>query len=241
MTAVPDKSVPAPKPSLVEKMYGELRAAIVNGELEPGYPLKLLELSERYGVSLIPIREALRRLEVERLVESQPNKGAWVARISVDDVEDAYATRLVLEMEAIKRGWHRYSPDTIEELRQIRSAMLEAFGSGNESVGTALHRELHLALYRQAESLWLEHLIEILWSHTERYRRLAWAIRPFPNEREDSHGLVLDAIAADDVEAAIGALKKDLDWTANLVIARYERESANQSAVELSSRERSTA
>jgi GntR family carbon starvation induced transcriptional regulator len=82
----------------VELVYRQLREALVNGEYAPGAPLRPDRLSRIYDVSLIPIREALRKLEVERLVEATPNKGVRVAPISMDDLVDVYATREMLEV-----------------------------------------------------------------------------------------------------------------------------------------------
>ena len=82
-----------------------LRDAIIDGEFPPGSPLRHNELTNAFGVSLIPIREAMRKLEVERLVDSTPNKGARVASVSLDDVRDVYQTRIALETEALRRAW----------------------------------------------------------------------------------------------------------------------------------------
>lgn len=210
----------APK-SRVDTAYRRLREAIIGGEFAPGTPLRHSELTEAFGVSLIPIREAIRKLEVERLVDSVPNKGARVASISLDDVRDVYATRIVLEAEALRRAWPNLDREAIEEVRRIRREMVDRVRRDDPRF-YELHRRVHFSLYEPSRSPWLLHLIEILWSHTERYRRLAARLKTFVDEGRDLHGVVIDAIADGDLESATEALRRDLERTANLILEAYE-------------------
>ena len=90
--------------SSVELVYRRTRHDIVSGELAPGVPLRLQELAARNGVSMIPVREALRLLEAEGFVDILQNKGARVAPVSKEDMIDVYRTRLVLETEALRQA-----------------------------------------------------------------------------------------------------------------------------------------
>ena len=72
------------------------------GDYPPGFSLRMSELARLNGVSTIPVREAMRRLEAERLVESVANKGVRVARLSSTDLADAYQLRTILEAEAVR-------------------------------------------------------------------------------------------------------------------------------------------
>ncbi len=209
-----------PAMSRVESVYRDLRRAIIEGQLAPGAPLRPNELVNQLGVSLTPIREAVRRLEVERLVSTIPNKGARVAAISLDDVVDVYATRVVLEVEALRRAWPRLGPKLIAEVRAARDEMAACVDRQDDHVYD-LHKQVHFMLYEQSGSPWLIHLIEILWSHTERYRRLVAQLRVFIDEDHDLHGLVLDAIEHDDIDAATATLTKDLERTMNLLLEAY--------------------
>lgn len=224
---------PADSPvSQVERVYQGLREAIIDGVFLPGAPLRLQDLTDRFHVSLIPIREAMRKLEVERLVESIPNKGARVAEISPHDVEDAYATRVVLELEALRRAWDRLDPALVVRLRALRAETLEGYARHQSQRAADAHRALHGLLYEQAQSPWLSYLIEILWSHTERYRRLALHLRTTLDGSDDYHGRILDAIAAGDREAAGEALREDLLRTARLITGYYAaREEGGTAAV----------
>jgi DNA-binding GntR family transcriptional regulator len=204
--------------TLVDRVYRQLREAVVNGEYAPGTPLRPDRLSRTYDVSLIPIREALRKLEVERLVEATPNKGVRVAAISARDLVDVYATRNVLEVEALRRAWPQLDPEFLSELKVLREAMVQANRDPAPSRAYELHRRLHFALYERSDSPWLLHLIDILWNHTERYRRMVARVATFLDEDHDLHGQVLDAIAAGDPDAATHALRLDLGRTRDLIL-----------------------
>jgi DNA-binding GntR family transcriptional regulator len=205
--------------TLVDRVYRQLREAVVNGEYPPGMPLRPDRLSRIYDVSLIPIREALRKLEVERLVEATPNKGVRVAAISARDLVDVYATRDVLEVEALRRAGPRLDPIFIGELRELREAMVRANDASQQTRAYELHRRLHFAMYERSDSPWLLHLIDILWNHTERYRRMVARVATFLDGDHDLHGQVLDAFAAGDLDWASQALRLDLGRTRDLVLA----------------------
>jgi DNA-binding GntR family transcriptional regulator len=205
--------------SRVERAYQGLRQAIIDGDFPPGSPLRVERLTRTYGVSLVPIREALRKLEVERLVEAIPNKGVRVAAISLDDLRDVYATRITLELEAIRQAWPGMDPRFVKEVRAVRKRMVEALDRADPIAAYELHRQIHFAIYERARSPWLMHLIEIMWSHTERYRRLVARLGTFIDEGRDLHGRIIDAIADHDLEAASEALQRDLERTPNLILA----------------------
>jgi DNA-binding GntR family transcriptional regulator len=205
--------------TLVDRVYRQLREAVVNGEYPPGMPLRPDRLSRIYDVSLIPIREALRKLEVERLVEATPNKGVRVAAISARDLVDVYATRDVLEVEAIRRAWPRLDPAFVDELRELREAMVRANRASQQATAYELHRRLHFAMYERSDSPWLLHLIDILWNHTERYRRMVARVATFLDEDYDLHGQVLDAFAQGNLDRAAHALRLDLGRTRDLILA----------------------
>lgn len=205
--------------SRVERAYQGLRQAIIDGDFPPGSPLRVERLTRTYGVSLIPIREALRKLEVERLVEAIPNKGVRVAAISLDDLRDVYATRITLELEATRQAWPNMDRRFVTEVRAVRRRMVDALHKPDPIAAYELHRQVHFAIYERSQSPWLMHLIEIMWSHTERYRRLVAKLGTFIDEGRDLHGRILDAIADGDLEAACEALQRDLERTPNLILA----------------------
>jgi DNA-binding GntR family transcriptional regulator len=183
----------------------------------------LQELSSEYGMSLIPIREALRRLEVERLVENRPNRGARVAPMSLADVDDAYNSRILLESEALRRAWPNIDAATVAHARRDMDDMFAAFEEKRLRDGAQLHEKHHFDLWVRAGSEWLDHLIRILWGHTERYRNLALALQtPSPGEAE-YHVLVMGAIERWDLDAAIRHTEEELGRARDVVIEHLSK------------------
>lgn len=226
----PATSTRTSRSSLVDQVYRDLKSAIIDGVYPPGSSLRLNDLTDAYEMSVIPIREALRKLEVERLVEVEPNRGARVAPISVEDVQDAYMTRVMLESEAIRRAWDNITPELIDELHGLQQQLMDAYTRADLAAAPELHRRLHFTMYEAAGSPWLLHLIEILWNHTERYRRLSLALRPALGPGEDIHVEVIHAMEEGRRADAAKALKRDLEHTSRLIVEHYTQERENSVA-----------
>ena len=127
--------------SLVDRVYAELREAIVDGRREAGSPLRLHELASELGVSFIPVREAIRKLEVERLVETTQNVGARVAELTVEDLNDSYRVRASLEAQALRLAFPRLSAEDIVEAREVVDSMVQAYDHDPKQIGRASRRE----------------------------------------------------------------------------------------------------
>ena len=204
--------------SLVDRVVAITRERILTGEYEPGARLRLHQLAGEAGVSLIPVREALRILEAERLVVTVPNKGARVADLSVEDMRDLYATRILLETAALQTA-RALSLEDAAALRQMLTDMKAAHEADNRDTMLLLHRQFHFGLYTQTTSPWLSYLIDILWKHTERYQRLSIPLRHDGADVE--HRRVFRALENGDNEGAARALQVHLESTARLVEEGY--------------------
>ncbi len=208
--------------SLVNRVLTHTRQRILTGEYAPGSRLRLHRLAQECGVSLIPVREALRILEAERLVQTVPNKGATVAGLSSADLKDLYAVRKQLEADAILNS----PPLTADENDKLET-ILEQLAIANERKNVAaamqLHREFHFCLYERSRSEWRLHLIEVLWHHAERYQWLSLA------EREDAafaeHHRILEELRRGQRKRAATALRQHLGTTQRLLEAAYSDES----------------
>jgi DNA-binding GntR family transcriptional regulator len=186
--------------------------------------LRLQELAYENNVSLIPVREALRMLEVERLVETNLNKGARVANISIPDLLDSYQLRIVLEKEAIRQAFPNYTPQTVKDARALRTEMTRLFRQGDDDGAFEAHRRLHYTFYTPADSPWLLHFIDILWNSTERYRILATPLHRTPQEVTHEHTAIIDAIADSDMRRATALLERHLKHTATLIMDAYAKD-----------------
>ena len=116
---------------LRDVVFNTLRQAILKGELEPGERLMEIQLADRLGVSRTPIREAIRKLELEGLVLMIPRKGAEVAKISEKSLRDVLEVRRSLEELAIELACQRMTEDDIKELEEAQDAFRAAIQSAD--------------------------------------------------------------------------------------------------------------
>ena len=105
---------------LREVIFDTLRQAIITGELKPGERLMEVQLAEKMGVSRTPVREAIRKLELEGLVEMLPRKGAHVANLSIKDMMDLLEVRACIDGLATEFAASRITPDEIKELKHVQ-------------------------------------------------------------------------------------------------------------------------
>ncbi len=175
-SSVFDGSAPLELITAVDVAYHGIRMSILNGEFEPGMQLKLQNLGDRYSISLIPVREALRLLQAEGLVESVRNKGARVASISLDETIDVYRLRLVLETTAMKLAFPHIDNELISTLEKLQREMRRIFTTDRTRY-LALHEQLHYRMYSRCGSKWTMRLLGLVWSHSDRWRKSALKAR----------------------------------------------------------------
>lgn len=122
---------------LRDVVFNTLRQAILKGELAPGERLMEIQLAERLGVSRTPIREAIRKLELEGLVLMIPRKGAEVAKISEKSLRDVLEVRRSLEELAIELACQRMTEEEINSLEQTQEEFKKAVARGDAKIGRA--------------------------------------------------------------------------------------------------------
>lgn len=121
----------APRTALWETIVAAMRRAIILGELQPGLHLEEPALAEKFGVSRIPVREALTRLAHEGLVRLEPRRGAFVVGVTPDDVHDIYDLRLLIELHAVRRAAERAASSDIILLQARADQMADAVRLNN--------------------------------------------------------------------------------------------------------------
>lgn len=152
-----------------EVAHERLRRAILRGELAAGEVLKQGQLMERFGVGRTPLRESLRLLEREGLVEVEPQRRARVAEFSVEDLEQLYAMRIELEALAIRFTVPRFSEQELRVLEE-NLACMEEFARAEDYWGWEVpHRAFHFGLVAHAGERMFR-TISQLSDHAERYR-----------------------------------------------------------------------
>ncbi|MCU1414598.1 MAG: GntR family transcriptional regulator [Microbacteriaceae bacterium] len=179
----------------------QLRVAIVTGEYAPGERILQEELAERFGASRLPIRDALRILEVDGLITVVANAGAWVSRLTLAQCEELYQMRESLEPLLLGYSMPNLSIVTLNRLDRLADEMQE---TEDPDSFLRLSREFHLLSYSGAHTSMLANTVNRLWDSTEHYRH---AFTRFPRAEGGKdvhweHKLMVSALAREDAEDA---------------------------------------
>src|SRR5579871_4506535 len=149
--------------TVVDNVTVRLRRALLEGEIKPGERIRVTELEKTFGVSHIPIREAVRRLEAEGLIIALPQRAAVAASVDIDDLTGLYDLRRIMECEVIRRSVDEM---TDEQIAGVRTALvrLEAVAQDHDSPRFwKLHGEFHWALLEPGANAWIRRVVEQTW------------------------------------------------------------------------------
>ena len=155
---------------LRDVVFKTLRQAILKGELEPGERLMEIQLAERLGVSRTPIREAIRKLELEGLVLMIPRKGAEVAKISESNLRDVLEVRRSLEELAIDLACQRITAEELESLNKAEVDFKAAIGNGDAMQIAQTDEQFHEIIYNSTKNQKLVQILNNLREQMYRYR-----------------------------------------------------------------------
>ncbi|GAA4615485.1 GntR family transcriptional regulator [Saccharopolyspora hordei] len=147
----------------------QIRQMMRSQELLPGQPLRQEALAERLGVSRVPVREALKALEAEGVVRHQPNVGYTVARLSAEELRQAYLMRGALE-SLVLRELPRLSTAQVIELSELNDQIAQAAEEVDVLRMTELNHDFHFVIFRASGLQLIVDEIERIWKMTEAYR-----------------------------------------------------------------------
>jgi len=201
---------------MAEAALERLREAIIMGELPPGTPLRLEDLGRRLGMSISPIREALRQLEALGLAEHLPHHGAKVMRLDIEEMREIFSIRLALEGMAVRRAAELFTEAEAETARSHLDAYDEARRRGDIRAAVRAHGSFHFALYEAAHSAWLLRLIRPAWDSCERYRPVLLAKGAVQDRHEELDVELLEACTAHDPARATKALHDHLELASDI-------------------------
>lgn len=177
--------------------------AIVDGRIPPGSPLRLKELSEQLGMSMMPIREAIRRLAALDLVEIEPRKGARVREMTLEDLHDTYFSRLQLESIAVWEAAKHFTADDGERAAAALTDRAAAQEAGDRVAERDAHERFHFAVYEASRRTWIVRSILPAWRNSERYRVEALRSHELQHERDSEHVQLLAALQRGDGPDAV--------------------------------------
>lgn len=207
---------------MAEAALERLREAIIMGELTPGTPLRLEDLARSLGMSISPIREAVRQLEALGLAEHVPHHGAKVMALDVEELRELFSIRLALEGMALRRAAELFDEHDEEAARASLTAYDEARQRGDTRAAVRAHTDYHFALYDAARSNWLLRLIRPAWDSCERYRPVLLAAGAVQDRHEELDVELLAACAAHEPDRAAAALRQHLELATDIYAVELE-------------------
>lgn len=190
-----------------EFVEATLRDGILSGKIPGGTPLRQEELAQQFGVSRMPVREALRQLEAQALIDFTPHKGAIVTTISASDAADLFAVRLALEPAALALSIPALTP---ADLDRAADTAAEMDGERDLSRMGELNRRFHMTLYARADRPRLLALVEQHMAAFDRYLRFELAALGWDHLKQDDHRALLEACRHGDRPAADAVLRRHL-------------------------------
>ena len=187
---------------LRDVVFNTLRQAILKGELKPGERLMEIALAERLGVSRTPIREAMRKLELEGLVVMIPRRGAQVANITEKDLNDVLEVRITLENMAIEKACANMTDKDVRKLELAAQDFQKSTAEGDLVKLAEADVNFHEAIYRAADNKRLMQVLNNLREQIYRYRVEYLKEDEARNRLVKEHEEITDAIRNRDVKKA---------------------------------------
>lgn len=181
-------------------VYIQLREAIIAGALPQGHRLVVSELAKKYSVSNIPVREALRQLEQERVIEAKPHSSFVVAKLTADEAIWASELRTVLEPLATLDSIPQLTSDDYEELNHLHLQMIDATSAMDYPSYTALNNRFHALLYHRCPNEIQKDFIVRLSEICQRYVRI-WRVPEHLLQGCQEHAAILKSIRDEKPEA----------------------------------------
>lgn len=207
-------------PAASEVIAKQLRSAIISGALAEGEPVRQDDVAKLFNVSKIPVREALKRLEAEGLVEFKRNKGAVVTRISEPELAQMFEVRVLLEVKAISLAVPNMSEGDFARAEAICDAFLVDDDVGHWS---ELNWSLHACLYEAARRPFLIGLIRSIHDKLERYLRMQLTLSEGKARADREHRAIVEACRRRDVALAARLIEEHINGVCQSLYAHLPK------------------
>jgi len=214
---------------LLHLVADTLRAEILEGRVRPGEWLRQERLAQQHGVSQMPVREALKLLAAEGLVEHVPYRGVRVVELSAEDVADLYTCRAFIESLAARHAAENVTPAELAELEELHAAMSQLVGPASIGEYRELNRRFHRLIFAASRRSYLVRNLAQLWAAfpTMLWSNFAQTASWTPPERvgpdTEEHGAILAALRARDGRAAAAAMRRHIDAAGQELLAALRR------------------
>lgn len=211
---------PKPKPATTtQHALDWLREAIIGGDLKPGARIRQEDVADQIGISIGPVREALRALEQEGQVTYQARRGYFVTELQASDLIEIYSLRELLESRAARAALPSLDADAIDRIEMAARDCADAAGSGDVAAELEANRRLHFGLLDSPEHPHLMRVIRQLWDSTEVYRALYYNSATERHASIDAHDRILDAMRDGDADRLVTELDAHRERALEVLLA----------------------
>lgn len=209
---------PVARPALlVDEVSARLRDDIISGRLPPGTRISVASLSRELGVSQIPLRESIRRLEAEHLLETIPHSGSVVVEANVEEIGDIFGLRRLIEVDMVRRAAVVYQPADVQAISDTLRALEAEDPADPFGRFWTMHSQFHLAVVRPAMTPWTDRILRLLWQSTQRYRHIAGKLLGAGEETtEAQHAAIARAAQQGDLETLVTVSTEHLTYAESL-------------------------
>jgi DNA-binding GntR family transcriptional regulator len=202
-----EQDLPIQRQTVTTLAADRLREKILRGAYPEGVPLRQDALATELGVSRIPVREALRQLEVEGLVTFSPHVGAVVSTLSLGEIMELFDVRALLESDVLRRSIPRLRPADLERAAEILDAYEAAFRGGDVATWGVLNWRFHSTLLGAADRPLTMGLLQTLHNQSDRYTRLQLSLTHGETRADEEHRAILKAVREGDIDGACAGLR----------------------------------
>jgi DNA-binding GntR family transcriptional regulator len=231
MSLMANRAAPSSKPvqktflhrTISASVAEELRRRIVDGEFQAGFQLRQEALAVEFGVSRIPVREALMQLEAEGLVKIHPHRGAIVSALSPEEVEELFELRALLEPRLLKASAPHLAEADYRRLREILKEYSSELHAMQVSRWGELNREFHMVLYQHAGQPRSLAIVANLLQECDRHTRLQLALTDGRARAEAEHDDLVRLCLEGQIDAACRLLKTHIEGAGKSLL-KYIRE-----------------
>ncbi|MGI6550907.1 MAG: GntR family transcriptional regulator [Syntrophomonadales bacterium] len=208
---------------LRELVFEALRDAIIKGILKPGERLMEVQLAEELGVSRTPVREAIRKLELEDLVVMIPRKGAYISGISMKDIADVFEVRAAVEALAAGLAAERITDEELEELERILVKKAEIIEANDLDRLVEIDTQFHECLYQASRNAKLVQIINNLSEQIHRFRSTSLASPGRMKEALEEHRKIVEAISERNIALAQSLAQEHIENAENRMLEAIQK------------------
>ncbi|MCZ8262054.1 MAG: GntR family transcriptional regulator [Beijerinckiaceae bacterium] len=206
---------------LHDEVAERLRELILTGELEPRERINEVELCERFGISRTPLREAIKILATEGLLELLPNRGARVGHVSQSEIEEMIEVVAGLEATAAELACRSITDAEVDVIEAKTLVMQKAYARGDEKSYFTLNREIHEAMMQAARNATLANIYANLSSRIQRMRYTAHKTPEQWQRAMDEHTRMAELLRVRDGEALARVVRDHIRGKKDVITAAY--------------------